>query len=191
MDNLTACAIAASRAGMSYGQYMATRTGAPIIPKRVAPPVPVEEMHYCKECGKPFEYGGKHRNYCSVECVAANNVRRNREHARRKANISEDDVLTCPTCRKRFTRGDRHGRIKYCSDDCKNEMARKRDRSRSTKSRNGIVALPENNGVRNCQFCGKEFDLRNRHFSEKYCSDYCRRAIRAKRERERRKEMQK
>lgn len=69
MDNLTVCAIAAQRLGMSYGKYMAISRRKPGI---VAREVPREDRPFrvCKHCGARFSLEGRSHNslYCSREC---------------------------------------------------------------------------------------------------------------------------
>lgn len=65
MDNLSATAIAAQRAGMSYGKYVALhgiRCSEPIV---VDVPTKI-----CPECGKEFPIAGRRWNtiYCDPEC---------------------------------------------------------------------------------------------------------------------------
>lgn len=122
MDNLTACAIAARKLGMTYGQYMLQKKQMP-IQKKVEPDA---NVRYCKECGKPLRPEDWRRKYCSDDCQRVVNSRRANELARKKAGISEDDILICPNCNKEFRRGDRHGMVKYCSDECRYEMTLKK-----------------------------------------------------------------
>lgn len=66
MDKLAQDAIAAQKAGMSYGQYMATKEPAVIKPK----PLPgVVRMVVCRYCGKEFPvYHHKNKVYCDTFC---------------------------------------------------------------------------------------------------------------------------
>lgn len=127
MDNLTACAIAARRAGMTYGQYMAQRykNQRPMIIKK---PKQEEEEHFrtCKYCGKQFDTTGRSANalYCDTWCYRNASTEKARERGRQKSGISEDDILICPNCGISFRRGDRHGGQKYCSPECSAERAR-------------------------------------------------------------------
>ena len=130
MDNLTACALAARKMGLSYGKYMALREGGTIVPKPVVE-LPVEDLHYCKECGKEFNPNNRLMVYCSQECKKNNHARMCRERMRKKSTITPEDVLICPWCKKEFVRGNRHGLAKYCSPEC-SLAARKEQQRRYT-----------------------------------------------------------
>lgn len=128
MDNLTACAIAAQRAGMSYGQFMATRPQ----PVRIVQSKPeIKKPRICKNCGKEFDASDRSANalYCDPMCYREALTIRSRERERAKKNISNDDILICPQCGIHFVRGDRHAGIKYCSEECAAERKRERRRT--------------------------------------------------------------
>ena len=71
MDNLTATAIAAGKAGMSYGQYVALH-GIRCVEKPIVADVPTK---ICPECGKAFPRVGRrsHAVYCDPECQRIHN----------------------------------------------------------------------------------------------------------------------
>jgi hypothetical protein len=66
MDQLTKDAIAAQKAGMSYGKYMAMKEPVVIKPK----PIPgVVGMRVCRNCGKEFMVDhNRYKVYCSDQC---------------------------------------------------------------------------------------------------------------------------
>lgn len=71
MDNLSKDAIAAQRAGVSYGQYMARQRDM----GRVRPPEKKEETNprlkhelVCAICGAKFKSVTRMRKYCSDSC---------------------------------------------------------------------------------------------------------------------------
>ena len=139
MDNLTACAITAQKLGMSYGQYMAQKKGSPVI--RTKEPVKVENVRYCKICGKEIDPITKRLSYCSESCSYESARRTAKEKARVKNKISEDDILICPRCGKEFVRGNNHGSRKYCTPECYLEMRkelRKRWKKKETSSSQGF-----------------------------------------------------
>ena len=72
MDNLSATALAAKRAGMSYGKYMAMHH------KIVEPKKEPEEMRVCPWCGEKFSMKGKRKDkiYCSDSCCTRAGVNR-------------------------------------------------------------------------------------------------------------------
>lgn len=99
MDNTSADALEATRAGMSYVQWKALhpytkelREAAP--QKKEAPKNEV----ICKHCGRPFlplRFKAK-TIYCSDECRTAENNKRARERARRIAeNGGKDNGKLC------------------------------------------------------------------------------------------------
>ena len=77
MDNLTATAIAAQRAKMSYGQYVALH-GVHKIDK---PFVFESFTKVCRECGKEFSVEGKrsHIVFCSDKCGKRNWYKRKKQ----------------------------------------------------------------------------------------------------------------
>lgn len=66
MDNLSATALAAKRARMSYGNYVALYG----ICKQPEPILVDEPMKVCKRCGRKFPVKSRKRNagYCSDDC---------------------------------------------------------------------------------------------------------------------------
>ena len=83
MDNLTKDAIAAEKAGMSYGKWKAqnpfTNPDNPNYGRKTV-------LCTCKICGKEFEWIGRRRVACSDACYGELHRRNNREsHARMKA----------------------------------------------------------------------------------------------------------
>lgn len=84
MDQLTKDCIAARKAGLTYGKYIATLPPAPAavrFPKEQAKGQ--EKRCMCKVCGKPIPTGSKQRVYCSVECAHAG------QNAQKKANYKK------------------------------------------------------------------------------------------------------
>ena len=71
MDNLAATALAAKRAGMSYGQYVALN-GVRCVNKPIVVDAPTK---ICPECGKEFSLKGKRLGaiYCDYECQKSHN----------------------------------------------------------------------------------------------------------------------
>lgn len=66
LDKLAQDAIAAQKAGMSYGKWKAMQEPVVIKPK----PLPgVVRMVVCRHCGKEFPvYHNKYKVYCSDQC---------------------------------------------------------------------------------------------------------------------------
>jgi hypothetical protein len=75
MDNLTRDAVAAKKAGMTYGKWKAMQDTGPIVT------VPRGGMiRTCKFCGKEFrQYDKRQRLYCDDVCKYKQNYRRIKE----------------------------------------------------------------------------------------------------------------
>lgn len=135
LDKLTRAVLAAEKAGMSYGKYMATH---PYIPEEddetdltedadeKHKPIklqPNQRLGTCAHCGQPFVMGFKQSNklYCSSECrIKHGNDIKNAQ--RRKPGVP----AVCPVCGADFVTNYQH-RI-YCSSECYAESQRKRNR---------------------------------------------------------------
>lgn len=78
MDNLSATALAASRAGMSYGQYVALHG----VRKVIEPIVVDEPKKFCKACGEGFYNKRPDAVYCSDRCRTREATRRATERYR-------------------------------------------------------------------------------------------------------------
>ena len=128
MDNLTACAIAARKLGMSYGQYMATRKGKPLIAIPMEQLIPEDRRKVCGWCGKVFYAKNRLKNYCDDECRIKAYRRNARIAYERKHGISADDVRICRFCGQTFNLGERSRQSKYCSRNCCEKMSRQRKR---------------------------------------------------------------
>ncbi len=77
MDQLSKDAAAARIMGVSYGQYMARKPRKPTLKGRQAEPA--KKKGICVICGEPITGSYKGRKYCSVECAAIAQERRDRE----------------------------------------------------------------------------------------------------------------
>lgn len=78
MDNLSKDALAATRAGMSYGQWKAQHPYTDpdrMPPIRHAKRAPVGSSAICPVCGRQFEVTKDRAKYCSVECRNRRRVR--------------------------------------------------------------------------------------------------------------------
>lgn len=111
MDQLTQDAVAAHKAGMSYGKYMATKNPPTIVRK------PEDYKHTCAFCGKEFYSKTKAvRKYCSDKC-------RQDYYYRTKHELI---VKTCPICGKEFAAETNWN--KYCGEFCANVAQAQRSR---------------------------------------------------------------
>lgn len=95
LDNLTRDAIAAQRAGMTYGKYKAMRDDGEqkmqlqrnqpaVKPQKIFNPNPKIPVKVCAYCGKEFPTAGRSANckYCSLECSAGANREKARSYRR-------------------------------------------------------------------------------------------------------------
>jgi len=124
MDNLTACVLAAQRAGLSYGQYMAKRDSNPI---QVA--IPGDDARKCVICGRILgpekKLGTK---YCGNVCRYEAAARRARDKARERKRTRASDMKTCVFCGKQFLIGSEHAARRYCSPECREDAVYARRR---------------------------------------------------------------
>lgn len=83
-DNLTLCATAAIKAGMSYGKYMAKYGWNPPIMRQQQPEEHEDNMIVCPECGKRFKKSSHGKVYCSIECSSRRASRMTQRRQREK-----------------------------------------------------------------------------------------------------------
>ena len=121
IDNLTACAIAAEKMGMSYGNYMALGFRPEGFQKKRKPDMQEEEK-VCPVCGKSFPMDGLYRNriYCSEECRKRRGIEKYMDKYYAQRQETEDRY--CVMCGKAIPKS-RHGGSKTCSIACSSEYA--------------------------------------------------------------------
>jgi len=99
----------------------------------------------CVVCGGPFKGKGK---YCSSDCYEISKIKR------------------CSICGKEF-KSDK-ANAKYCSDECKKQHNRERDKRRAINKHN------KNKKSHKCKYCGKifvpEYGFKKRTFCSNQCS---------------------
>lgn len=141
MDQLTLDCIAARKAGMSYGEYMASRYQAPVIETDVQP---VQNERACLTCGKTIsKYEHANRRYCSEGC----RYERAREYYREKYhdNKMQDNAenkkpqKVCRRCGKEIPKH-MHGGNRYCSLECRHERDNELKRALWAKNKDKINA---------------------------------------------------
>lgn len=72
MDQLTKDCIAARKAGLTYGKYIASLPPAPAAVRFPKEQVRGQEKRgLCRVCGKPIPTGSKKRVFCSGDCAHA------------------------------------------------------------------------------------------------------------------------
>lgn len=134
LDNLTINVLAAEKAGLSYGKYMALKYEKEQPPKMVESPSP-PGWKVCPHCGKKFYAEHGKRRYCSDFCYQQANYKAQRERILK--NRKPILPVICEICGNEFTPPKRDGRIKYCSDDCRTKAwdakCRARKESRGVK----------------------------------------------------------
>lgn len=145
LDKLTQDSIAARKAGMSYGQYMASLYRPPVIEVDVPDP----ERRSCPVCGKEIHKNAhKNRRYCSESC---------RSEAGREATLlkyhekkAKDDPnherrkRMCVMCGKEIPK-ERHGCSRYCSVECKHKKELQVYRDKNAKHWAKVKAMREAN----------------------------------------------
>ena len=143
LDKLTQDSIAARKAGMSYGQYMASRYQPPVIEVDVPDP----EARYCIRCGTEIpKTAHKSRRYCSEPCH--NEARREMTAAKyHEKKLKEDPSherrkRVCEICGKDIP-NNLHGCSRYCSDECKHERELAVSRAKWAKHYAKVKAMKE------------------------------------------------
>lgn len=119
MDNLSKCAMAAQRAGMSYGKYMAkfgSRNILTELEKQDPEAVP------CKYCGKLFVPRMGNVKYCSDECSRERDRERKLDYYRRVRDgvwtpaSGVGEAAICRICGMAFVKKVSHQ--VYCGPEC-------------------------------------------------------------------------
>lgn len=90
MDNLSADALEATQAGMSYGQWKPMHPYTKALREAARNEKETKHNgHICKHCGRAFipRFRKAKQLYCSDECRDAANNKRARERARRIAEL--------------------------------------------------------------------------------------------------------
>lgn len=91
LDQLTKDSIAAEKAGMSYGKYMAMKEPVVIKPKQIPG---VLRYGVCRWCGKEFPiFQDRYKVFCDDWCrnEAWNKTKRERHEAEMKGETNADD----------------------------------------------------------------------------------------------------
>ena len=114
----------------------------------------------CVICGAEFETNMPNRLTCSPRCSKTNHNRRStalkkEKHDNPKQN-SNVEPIKCQHCGKEFIKW--RGNQKFCSDECRNNHAKKPPK---------VKVIPP----RICLQCGQEFIPTNNN--QKYCSEVC------------------
>lgn len=130
VDSITLTSIAAQKAGMSYGQYVAKFGCVNPEEEEIIPP---EGYQVCPECGKAFT-GRKGRPvYCSSECRVKHGQRKYMEKYRERHGENLRGVeRICVVCGKPIP-VDRYAKAKTCSYECSDELTRRNKNKRQNK----------------------------------------------------------
>ena len=187
LDRLTRDAIAAQKAGMTYGKYKALHPHTPEEDDEdeTTAPLPVsacpeKSVVTCKQCGRSFTVGPKQTNklYCSDECREKHSKSRNNARRRRP---QPGKTVTCRICGADFVTT-AHNRA-YCSTECYAESQRRRNAERYREQRNKEPNKPKTTGrTATCKTCGATFTPANGNSI--YCGPECHAAGRRKQYRE-------
>lgn len=148
MDRLTRDCIAAQKAGMSYGNYMASQYRAPVIEVDVEPE---KTKRVCPVCGKEIpkqEHGS--RRYCDERCryEGGKELTLARYHAKKAKNNPnhERPQRVCCVCGKDIPEY-MHGGNRYCSQECRHERDKERHRVEWQKKKDQKRRAKENGEV--------------------------------------------
>ena len=137
MDRLTLASIAAQKAGLSYGQYMASLYRPPVVETEVEP-----EKRVCRTCGKEIsKYAHGNRRYCSNYCQYERTKGYYREKYHEMNGHPEEDrpKRVCCVCGKKIPKH-MHGGNRYCSEECRHERQLERDRAKYQENKDQINA---------------------------------------------------
>ena len=122
-------AIAAQKAGMSYGKYKAIHPGTYLTSVEIVPPEPPKPcplLRVCARCGELFEITSpkNRQRYCSPDCAAASAKERDAELRRKKrADARAKTRKVCAICGKEFTPDKKHRTT--CGPECKAEAVKR------------------------------------------------------------------
>lgn len=141
LDQLTQDSIAAQKAGMSYGKYMALQYRQPDFETDVKPETPKRE---CPVCGKKIsKYANGNRRYCSDRCRYEGGKKATLErYHQKKAEANADHERperVCKVCGIEIP-AHMHGSNRYCSPECKHERAKEAYRAKWSKNKDQINA---------------------------------------------------
>ena len=129
MDRLTLASISAQKAGMSYGNYMASMyTPVAVDIGTVDEP----KKRVCSNCGKVIsKYAHKSRRYCSDSCRYEHGKQSTiAKYHERKGHIVENrESRPCQYCGKDIPKH-LHGSTRYCSLECQHERAKEKARAK-------------------------------------------------------------
>lgn len=118
-------------------------------------------MKSCAYCGKEFIKRTRSRDsnkYCSRECYF--------ESIKKKPQVKPKVI--CSICGKEFEgRKDK----KYCSDECRKEIAR--FKSKEYWNKNKAASIVNEMITKTCKECGIAFSTNYRAGIREYCSDNC------------------
>ena len=148
MDQLTQDCIAARKAGMSYGKYMATMYTPPVIhpvvevEPELAEPKETAIKRVCKNCGKEIPRNARSdRRHCDDECRYEWNKKLAlaRYHKNKMKDNDGNEYRVCSACGKEIPTY-MHGSSRYCSEECRYERQLEMDRARYQKNKDQINA---------------------------------------------------
>ncbi len=135
MDRLTLASIAAQKAGMSYGKYMASMHNPVAVETADTP-----KKRLCPICGKEIsKYANGNRRYCSDSCRYEAGRQSTIERYHKRHGHTEEDRAKriCGYCGKAIPMH-LHGSRRYCSLECKHERDLEQARTKWSKRKDKI-----------------------------------------------------
>lgn len=112
LDQITLDSIAAEKAGLSYGRYIALYKTNHQIPQAHG-----KRIVNCLHCGaKIIRYDKRDSKFCSVSCREKHYYSQKHSADAKLANPDNIPVKICPICQTEFITSDK--RKKYCGRTC-------------------------------------------------------------------------
>lgn len=147
--------------------------------------------HICRFCNKEFKSGqslGAHIVHCSMNPNShQEEFQKRKKENFEKRNPLEEHVLKCPICGNEYTIQIRHKQFeqgkykKTCSDKCAKQLTALNTNIEEKNKKISISLIgnipssrkPNFSYYKECKYCGKIFDIRERKNKSDFCCDEC------------------
>ena len=147
--------------------------------------------HICRFCNKEFKSGqslGAHIVHCSMNPNShQEEFQKRKKENFEKRNPLEEHVLKCPICGNEYTIQVRHKQFvqgkykKTCSDKCAKQLTALNTNIEEKNKKISISLIgnipsnrkPNFSYYKECKYCGKIFDIRERKNKSDFCCDEC------------------